>query len=230
MATYPTANSASGLDDLIKHLRTRKFPTKLEAKTLQQLSIAPKNESYILNTLKFVGVIDREGIGIHGAKEFFVLPDDQFQPKFAQLVQKAYAALFSLHGDSAWSASVDTLIMFFRQEDQSTAITGKRQAVTFAKLAEIAGQRGSTSGNTQIKATVKATNGGPQSKSRRKASPETTSSQLSGVTDSKDATVPQNGTGLTLAVKIEMVLPTTDKKEIYDALFQSIKENLSNGT
>lgn len=225
MATYPMAKTTGSLDLLITHLRTRKFPAKLEAKTLQNLSIAPKNESYVLNTLKFISIIDKDGAGVPTAKEFFVLPDDQFQLRFAELVQKAYDALFALHGDSAWTLNMDKLIAFFRQEDQSTAITGKYQAVTFSKLSEIAGKRGTTAATGKKAVAPKERNGKSKEGAASKTSKLTSNLEGEGKPSTASQESHSNGSELTLAIKIEMVLPTTDKKEVYDALFQSIKEN-----
>lgn len=229
MATYPQAMVTGGLAQLITHLRTKQFPAKVEAKNLQAINIAPKNESYVLNTLRFIGVLDKDGSRIDAAHKVFVLADDQFQSQFAEMVKIAYQGVFDLHGDSAWSEGKDILVSFFRQTDKSTEITGKRQADTFIKLAEIAGKRASSSSNNQKAASPKAKNGAPKPKSNSKVATQATPSQPSGTPVPVNPTVPQSGTGLSLAIKIEMVLPTTDKKEVYDALFQSIKENFSSG-
>ena len=39
----------------------RSLPAKVSADTLRKLSIAPNNESYVINTLRFIGAIDPEG-------------------------------------------------------------------------------------------------------------------------------------------------------------------------
>jgi hypothetical protein len=41
----------------IEQLR-RSFPKTVNAETLKKLGIAPQNESYIINVLRFIGVID----------------------------------------------------------------------------------------------------------------------------------------------------------------------------
>lgn len=183
----------------------------------------------MLNTLRFIGVLDKDGSRIDAAHKVFVLADDQFQSQFAEMVKIAYQGVFDLHGDSAWSEGKDILVSFFRQTDKSTEITGKRQADTFIKLAEIAGKRASSSSNNQKAASPKAKNGSTKTQVKSKVATQATPSQPSGTPVPVNPTVPQSGTGLSLAIKIEMVLPTTDKKEVYDALFQSIKENFSSG-
>jgi hypothetical protein len=45
---------------LITHLR-RTFPPSVTADTVKKLGLAPKNESYLLNTLRFLGLIGWAG-------------------------------------------------------------------------------------------------------------------------------------------------------------------------
>ena len=49
----------------------RSFPKTVNAETLKQLGIAPKNESYLINILRFIGAIDPEGNKPRRRKSFF---------------------------------------------------------------------------------------------------------------------------------------------------------------
>ena len=54
---YPYMSGSAGLVQAVAQLR-KSFPLQVAADTLKKLGIAPNNETYVLNTLRFVGVID----------------------------------------------------------------------------------------------------------------------------------------------------------------------------
>jgi hypothetical protein len=54
MATnYPYISSAGPVVKTVERFR-KVFPSEVSAETLQKLGIAPKNESYVINILKFL--------------------------------------------------------------------------------------------------------------------------------------------------------------------------------
>ena len=57
---YPYVASAGPLVKAVSHLR-KSFPKEVTADTLRKLGVAPKNESYVINVLRFLGVVDEEG-------------------------------------------------------------------------------------------------------------------------------------------------------------------------
>ncbi|WP_150553582.1 DUF5343 domain-containing protein [Pandoraea soli] len=129
-----------GLTQLTSQLR-RSFPAIVTADTLKKLEIAPNNETYLLNILKFVGVLDAENKKTGEATPIFNQHnDEEFQTQFSKLVERAYSELFDLHGSNAWGLSIDKLIAFFRNHDGTSDIVGKRQASTFQALARISGK------------------------------------------------------------------------------------------
>lgn len=124
----------------VTHFR-KSFPSTITADTLKKLGIAPNNESYVINTLRFIGVLDSEGKKTAQAtKAFSQQEDDKFSKEFASLVQAAYKDLFEIHGDSAWALDKGSLITFFRQSDDTSAVIGGRQAAVFLALAGLSGQ------------------------------------------------------------------------------------------
>jgi len=54
---YPYVASAGPLVKAVSHLR-KSFPKEVTADTLRKLGVAPKNESYVINVLRFLGVVD----------------------------------------------------------------------------------------------------------------------------------------------------------------------------
>lgn len=222
MATiYPYISSAGPIAKTIDRLR-KQFPVEVTADTLKKLGIAPKNESYVINILKFLDLVDDNGKKVVEKARAFLLNDDvKFAAEFEKVVKPAYQALFELYGEDAWTQSRDDLVSFFRTSDSSSNVVGRRQAITFEALAamsghgEIAPLRATTSksgGNSTKSSTVGSTT------TKRKPDP---------VAPIPPST-PKDSVGLT--VRIEVNLPANGDQKTYDAIFQSIRKNLIDGS
>ena len=104
---HPYTSGASGLVAAIAQLR-KSFPAKVSADTFKKLGIAPNNETYIINILRFLEIVDAEGNKNAKAASVLVQHDEsEFQNGFSGLVQNAYKDLFDLHGADAWIAPTD---------------------------------------------------------------------------------------------------------------------------
>ncbi len=57
---HPYVSAPGNLVQVINHFR-KSFPAKVNADTLKKLGFAPKNESYVLNVLRHLGLIDDDG-------------------------------------------------------------------------------------------------------------------------------------------------------------------------
>lgn len=221
MANHPYIGGTGAIMQAISHLR-RAFPATVTAETFKKLGIAPKNESYLINILKFLAIIDAEGKRTDSAAKVFNLHDDaQFQKAFGQSVKDAYVDLFGLHGDSAWELDTDSLITFFRQTDQSSGIVGTRQANTFRTLAALAGH-GEAPAPRQRPAQA---NGGRREKGTEKAAKTSKSQSTAALTGTGTAVVSPLG----LTVRIEVNLPADASQDAYDKIFQSLRKNLIDG-
>lgn len=229
---HPYTSGANGVVAAIAQLR-KSFPSKVNAETLKKLGIAPNNETYIINILRFLDVIDVEGNKDAKAASVLVQHDEsEFQNGFAGIVQAAYKDLFDLHGADAWTASSDKLISFFRNTDHTSDIVGRRQASTFQTLATIAGK---LDGQLPKAASVKVKKADPAAPKKQAAKSATT--KLS----TPSGTPPPGGAGtgagsggsgssdIALTVRIEINLPAGGDKQTYDNIFKSIRENLLNG-
>lgn len=231
MATkHPYTSGSAGLNQAVAHLR-RSFPAQVTAETLKKLGIAPNNETYVLNTLRFINVLDAEGKKNEAAASVFNKHDDsEFQVAFSKLVQTAYADLFSLHGDSAWSLSTDKLISYFRNTDHTSAIVGQRQATAFQALAALGGNIDASSRPATAKA-KKADSPAPKA-SKSKAASKASTPSAQAVGPSANALVPSkpgsNSSGMALTVRVEINLPAGGDQDTYDRIFKSIRENLLN--
>ena len=212
------------LRSLSRQTSTRRFWKKL--------GFAPKNESYIINIVRFLKLIDDKGARTDKAQKTFTLHDEAtFQKAFSEIVKSAYSDLFSLHGDGAWSLDDSKLITFFRQSDQSSELVGSRQAGTFKTLATYAGHAPTTA-SPKGKATKREAKPGKPRKPQSTAKAAATASAPlalhtnAGAGGSADDVGSRN---LGLTVRIEINLPATGDQETYDKIFKSIRENLLNG-
>lgn len=222
---YPYVASAGPLVKTINHLR-KSFPKEVTADTLRKLGVAPKNESYAINVLRFLGVISDEGKKVDAKAKVFLHQDEDFALEFEKLVRDSYEELFELHGDAAWKLDRKTLIQFFRTTDHSTEVVGTRQAGTFAALAALSGHADvptpKSSGNPAKKQKPSSDEGSKKKGASSKG--PATSSQPPGL-GGGDLVQPPVG----LTVRIEVNLPASGDQETYDRIFQSIRKNLING-
>jgi len=219
---HPYTTTKGGLVQTINRFR-QSFPKAVDSTTLKKLGFAPNNESYVLNVLRFLGLIDDEGKKTTAAGDVFNLVDDAgFSGAFASLVKTSYRELFDLHQDTAWHLDTTSLIAFFRANDGTTATVGKLQASTFQLLAAFAGYgEVPEPKSTGTKSTAKSLSGNKKTV-KVKGVPARTGGKLQATSSSEPPSV-----GLT--VRIEVNLPADADQRTYDRIFKSIKENLLNG-
>lgn len=230
---HPYMSGSGGVNQLVTQLR-RSFPSTVTAETLKKLGIAPNNETYVLNILRFIGVLDDEHKKSAAAGTIFNKHDDaDFQAGFAKCVADAYHELFDLHGSDAWTLSQDKLISFFRNHDGTSAVVGTRQATTFQALGRISGKV--IEGTPAEKPRVAASNTAKAvKKSTAKVSTATTPPLVPVSVPSDNLKVnPANSkqpmqAGMALTVRIEINLPAGGDQSTYDYIFKSIRENLLN--
>ena len=139
MATHPYVSGAGNITQMINYLR-KSFPPTVNSDTVRKLGLAPKNESYVVNALQFLGVIDEQGRRTEEGHSVMTKRDEaEFQSSFEAIVKSAYVDLFEVRGDDAWVMNKDQLINHFRSADKTSDIIGGRQAGVFIALRELAG-------------------------------------------------------------------------------------------
>lgn len=221
---HPYVSGSGPIFQIVAQLR-KSFPAGgITADTLKKLGLAPNNESYVINTLRFVGVIDDEGKKTKEAGNVFSHHDDAaFQKALSPMVKKAYSDLFSLHGDAAWKLDIDSLIQYFRSTDDTSAIVGRRQATTFQALSALSGYADvpAVKQPTGKKGETK-TEGKKTAKAQKKTTPNLPS-------DNSQSSPGSNNYGVGLTVRVEINLPADGDQDTYDRIFKSIRENLING-
>lgn len=219
--SHPYISGAGNIAQMVTHLR-KSFPQSVTSDTVKKLGLASNNESYVINALNFIGIIDEDGKKTsEGSSAFSHHTDDKFSSAFSKLVEKAYSSLFELFGENSWNLHNDDLITFFRQSDQTSDAIGKRQAATFKIFAAVSGH-----GEIPIKRGFKA-------KDSEEMSGASTAKKSSSKKQTKGEIKVSSDTGVTkgigLTVRVEINLPADGSKETYDSIFKSIKENLIDG-
>lgn len=225
---HPYVSGNGVLTQVLDHLR-KSFPATLNADVLKKLGFAPKNESYIINTLRFLNLIAEDGSRTAEAQRVFVIHDDDaFQVAFASMVKNAYSDLFSLHGDGAWGLDQNKLITFFRQTDHSSQLVGGRQAGTFRALAAYAGKVEGTPTPKQ-KAKPQSKPIGQKSAAKKSAANVAPANESVATMVNSPSHSLGGGGSVGLTVRVEINLPATGDQDTYDKIFKSIRENLLNG-
>lgn len=219
---YPYIPSAGILQQPFTQFK-KSFPKKVDAETLKRLGIAPSNEGYVIQTLKFLELIDKDGQQTElGVNLFTTHGDTEFSAALEPIVHQAYSDLFDLRGDDAWTLDRGALITFFRGTDKTSEIVGGRQANAFSTLATLSGKRQGPTARTSASAGErKPTKAKTPRASKAQSKTEIELGSPNGKTERKNA-----GYGLT--VRIEVNLPANGAPETYDAIFKSIRENLLN--
>ena len=117
MATsHPYISGAGNITQMITHLRSN-FPGTITSETVKKLGIAPNNESYVINALQFLGVINEEGKKTEKSKVLAIHKEEDFRKSFEALIRDAYTDLFELRGDKVWEMDGDELVHYFRQSE-----------------------------------------------------------------------------------------------------------------
>jgi hypothetical protein len=227
---YAYTNTVPGLVGAIRQLRSV-FPSPLTPDTLKKWSIAPNNETYVLNVLRFLGVIDQEGKKVADVARAFLEHDDEaFAKKFEPLVRTAYAGLFENFGENAWTLDRDRLISFFRVEDESSATVGARQALTFQVLSGLAGHGAPPAepkaASSPRKREPAVARGRAAPTPRKEPRPEPAAPNSPIRIPDQLGRQSGGGNGTSLTVRIEINLPVAEDQAVYDRIFKSIRANL----
>lgn len=206
---------------MIAYLR-KNFPTTVTSDTVKKFGLAPQNESYIINALQFIGIIDQEGKRTEQGQNVFVLGDDEFPKAFEGLLRSAYTDLFDTRGDDAWTMTKPQLTGYFRATDKTSEIIGSRQAGVFIMFRALAGHE------QPGEAAAPKTNS-PKPKQAKPKPPAAKAKAAEGAKPKGPTVDVNDGNGrrdVGLTVRIEINLPAGGSKDTYDNIFKSIRANL----
>jgi len=217
MASHPYISGPGNITAMLAQLR-KNFPATVTSDTVKKLGLASNNESYVINALRFLGIIDEEGKRTDRGQETFTIHDEEkFKKSFAGLVRAAYKDLFDLRADEAWKLSKNELIGYFRSTDKTSELIATRQAAVFQAFRGLAGYEGG--------AAQKAAGATKPAKKQKAAKPE----KAKEAQTAKFETKVQLNSGkkeMALTVRVEINLPAEASAETYDNIFKSIRANL----
>jgi Family of unknown function (DUF5343) len=221
MAFHPYISGAGNITQMISFLR-KSFPATVNSDTVKKLGLAPNNESYVINALQFLGIIDEEGKRTPPGQEVFAKhDDDEFKKAFEGLVRDAYKDLFELKKEDAWIMNKNALISYFRSADKTSDVIGTRQAAVFHALRVIAGHESSHPAAQKAGGASKPAARLPKQKTTKaegaKKKPEPPDPALVDKAPKRD---------MALTVRVEINLPADASAETYDNIFKSIRANL----
>jgi len=224
MATFPYISGVNNITQMLNNLK-KNFPQTVSSETVKKYGLASNNESYVINVLQFLRLIDADSKRTETGHNVMTIHDEeQFRDSFGKLIKTAYNELFQLRGEDAWTLQRDDLITFFRSSDKTSDIIGGRQAAVFIALREFIGYEPQPSqGNVKPKSAGSAS-------SNRLAKSSSQLGQKKGLAPvigaDSDAISKKTNGDLALTVRIEINLPAEGSKDTYDAIFKSIKANL----
>ncbi|MBR0994160.1 DUF5343 domain-containing protein [Bradyrhizobium japonicum] len=225
MASHPYISGPGNITSMVAYLR-KNFPATVTSDTVKKLGLASNNESYVINALQFLGIINEEGKRTDKGQETFAIHDDEaFKRSFGELIKAAYKDLFDLRADEAWTMSKSELIGYFRSADKTSEVIGTRQAAVFQALRGIAGYEngaGEKAAGTN-KSAAKSTKQKNTKTEKVKASTKVAALATDPAVHFKPAKK-----DMALTVRVEINLPAEASAETYDNIFKSIKANLLN--
>lgn len=220
MASHPYISGANNIAQMISYLR-KNFPATVTSETVKKFSLASNNESYVINALQFIGVIDEEGKRTTKGHDIFVMSDDTFPKAFEGLIREAYSDLLELRGEEAWTLSRKDLTAYFRTTDKTSEVIGGRQAGVFQMFRTLAGHH-----SAEEKAVSKSSPKPKQPKPKSVTQPNAKHVGTSVETPQVD--IKGGRKDMALTVRIEINLPANGTQETYDNIFKSIRANLIN--
>ena len=220
MASHPYISGPGNIAQMIAYLR-KNFPATVTSETVKKFGLASNNESYVINALQFLGLIDEEGKRTTKGHDVLVMSDDKFPKAFEAMVMEAYSDLFDLRGPDAWSMTKSELTGYFRTTDKTSEVIGSRQASVFQVFRSLAGHE-----TPEEKSAPKAL-----SKSRAARAKGTTQQRPTHPASGDDGTKVQQRSSaqskeMALTVRIELNLPANGSKETYDNVCKCIRANL----
>ena len=87
---HPYVSAPGGLAKTIGHYR-KSLPSTIDSNTLRRLGFAPNNESYVINVLRFLGLVNEDNKKTEVAAAVFSKHDD---PEFSEAFEEGEAILF----------------------------------------------------------------------------------------------------------------------------------------
>lgn len=205
MADFPYILVPGRLKDFLAHIQSAGVPPKLTVAYLEKVGFKSKNDRRIIGVLKHIGFVESNGV-----------PTDRWQQYrnkaraakiLGSALREAYPDLFNTYPDAA-TRDNDTLRNYFSAHTKvgDRALSGMVQ--TFKVLAELANFE---------RIELDEINESPGNGS---LGPSHAGSQHI------ERVVTRTANGVVINVNIQIAVPETEKPEVYDLFFASLKKHV----
>ena len=204
-------NQIKNTKDMFDAIKQAQAPDKFTIKFLEDLGFTSTNDRGFVNMLKALGFLDDSGIPVQ--RYFEYLDDKNSQYVLAEGIKEAYEDLFRIN-KKAFEMKSDEIkgkLKTLLQGSKGEQVLGKMTS-TFLTLCSLANFSKDNLHKVEFSDT-----------SEIKINDSKIKEQLNEI---KDENVFNNKPDFNLKYSINIELPATRDKSIYDAIFKSIKENL----
>lgn len=193
------------VEDIFSAIKNAQAPEKFTTKFLYDLGYTSINDRPFVKMLKALGFLDENSIPQQRYYDY--LDDDRSRSILAQGVREAYGDLFSLNQKAYEmdNAKVKGKLKSLLQGKKSDAVLTK-MATTFTTLCQLADFENI-----------------PRKMEKQKA-PQSKLTEDTNIKTEKNLNLNKDLINLSYSINIE--LPVTRDRNVYDAIFKSIKENL----
>lgn len=205
MADFPYVLVPGKLKDFLAHIQSAGVPQKLTTSYLEKIGFKSKNDRRMIGVMRYTGFID--GNGVPTEKWQHYRNKTRAAKVLGATLREAYSDLFNTYPDAAFRDN-DTLRDYFSAHTKvgDRALVGMVQ--TFKALAELADFERDPLGETHEDdvdaAATPSSNGVPR----------------------VERVVTRTSNGVVINVNIQIAVPETEKPEVYDMFFASLRKHV----
>jgi len=208
MADFPYTKVTGKLQVFFKKIQEIGVPPSASTAWLPVIGFGSNNDRTIIKVAKFIGFIDSSNKPTSRWRSY----RDHSKAKgiMAEGIKEGYKELFDLYPDAYQRSDVE-LKNFFRSQSSEGDQVITSMVATFKALCSLADFSESNISDEQ--AEIQVLN--PESKPTHSAPIITTSREMP--------------SGITININIELSLPPTTEKDVYDNLFAALKKHILSG-
>lgn len=201
MADFTYTPVSGKLKRFFQHVQSAGIPNKVTSRYLASVGFKSRNDRTIIAVLKFIDFVDASGVPTQRWRDY--RNKDRSKKVLAAAVRGPYAGLFSLYSD-AHRKDNEALRNFFSSHTDVGQAALQQMVQTFKALADLSDFE---SADLEEHADLPEAEADTSAAGRQPGSA-------------------RGAHGITININLQLELPTTEKSEIYDALFAAMKKHL----
>lgn len=209
MSKFVYAVKVSSIPKFFAHIQSAGVPKEKVGPTyLKSVGFTSGNDSYLTGILKALGFLDGSNMATDRWRAYRNTEQAPFV--MAEAILEAYSALFDVYPD-AYQRDNEALTNFVRTHSDLADKTVQLAVATFKSLVELADFTKSAPGETIVKV---------------QPSPGDAAAAVVSVSPPVASTNKQSPA---ININIELTIPATDDKTVYENFFRAMKEHLFDG-